>query len=405
MYEKERTYLKWKYLYYNGQTEVPDSVFDELEDEIKLLGSLLPNIVGSPNIEILEKYNLTSELISGDREVRFKHDFPMLSQKKYQVTLDDNDNEVFPEDISNFFNKKIGKNINCTPKFDGNSMESEYIYGVLNRSTTRGNEQGGLDRTKYVKNMIPNELPEEYKKYEKIIIRGEVIIETKKWEDKYSNPNEVDNPRNWLAGKLTSPDTPLEIFDDIDFVAYQVIIMDGKYIIKPTDQLGILERMGFQEIFNLDVTNYTDFFTNTFEKFREYRTNSKYALDGIVLAFPTEYWDELGESNHHPYWSCAVKFVPNRVTTILEDIIWTLGKDGEYTPVAVLRAVELDGTIIKHTSLHNLGWIIDNKVYPGCTVEIAKKGEIIPQIVKVMSESIETEKYNEYIENFIENYS
>lgn len=402
MYEKERTYLKWKYLYYNGQTEVSDSVFDKLEDEIRTLGSLLPNIVGSPNIEILEKYNLKDELTSGDREIRFKHDFPMLSQNKYQVSLDDDGKEIFPDDISNFFNKVIGKIINCTPKFDGNSMETEYLRGVLNQSTTRGNELGGLDRTRYIKNMIPNVLPNEYKKYDKIIIRGEVIIETEKWEDKYSDPNKVDNPRNWLAGMLNSPDTPMEIFDDIDFVAYQVIIIDGKNIIKPTDQLGTLTKMGFQEIFNLDVTNYTDFFTDTFEKFREYRINSKYALDGIVLAFPTEHWDELGESNHHPHWSCAVKFVPNRVTTVVEDIEWSLGKDGEFTPVATLRPVELDGTVITHASLHNLGWIITNKVYPGCIVEIAKKGEIIPQIISVLEKSPHNNEYEKYIESTLE---
>ena len=123
MFEKERTYIKWKYLYYNGRTEVSDKVFDTLEDELKELGSTVVDIPDSPTIEMLEKYNLLQELTVGEKEIRFKHPFPMLSLRKFTVSLDKDDNELFPSDIVNFFNKVPNGVVTCTPKFDGNSME------------------------------------------------------------------------------------------------------------------------------------------------------------------------------------------------------------------------------------------------------------------------------------------
>ena len=405
MYEKERTYIKWKYLYYNGQTEVSDSVFDTLEDELKELGSSITNIVGAPNYEILEKYNLLKELVSGEREVRFQHPFSMLSLKKYQVTLDKKDLELFPSDIVNFFNKSKGSSVNCTPKFDGNSMELIYNYGFLYQALTRGDETGGLDRTDRIKLIVPNELPFEYKYVEKVIIRGEVIIPTSVWEEKYTVEDKVDNPRNWLAGVLNRDEFDVDVMKDIDFVAFNITkIHDGEKD-RPVNQLDTLEYLGFPKVFNLNTNNSDDFFINVYPKFKEYRLTTPYLLDGIVLTFSTEHWDRLGENNHHPHYACAVKFPPNRAITYLENIIWNLGKDGEYTPIGVFKPVELDGTIVKHASLHNLGWIVDNKVYPGCKVEIAKKGEIIPQVVNVLGESSETEMYEEYMNEFIKNFS
>ena len=405
MYEKERTYLKWKYLYYNGQTEVSDATFDKLEDELRSMGSIVVLIKDSPNFEILKKYNLLDELTVGEREIRFSHEHPMLSLRKFQVTMDTLEKELFPLDIVNFFTKVSGAIVNCTPKFDGNSMELIYVKGVLTQALTRGNEFGGLDRTENMKLIVPNTLPTEFCKYDKITIRGEVIIPTELWTEKYSDPNKVDNPRNWLAGFLNSDEVVVDIMKDIDFVGYHIIISDGGNTIKPTDQLGTISRLGFQEIFNLNTTNYTDFFANVYPKFKDYRATSKYALDGIVLSFSSDHWDSLGVNNHHPHYACAVKFPPNRVETYLMDILWKLGKDGEYTPVGLFKAVELDGTVVKHASLHNLGWIIDNKVYPGCKVEIAKKGEIIPQVIRVLGESVENELYVKYINDFIVNHS
>ena len=401
MYDKERTYLKWKYLYYNGQTIVSDSVFDNLEDELKELGSELPFIVGSPNIQTLIKYNLLSELSSGEREIRFIHEFAMLSLRKFTVTMDKSDKELFPIDIVSFFNKSK-LIVNCTPKFDGNSMELIYLKGILNQSLTRGNESGGLDRTEHLKIVVPNVLPDMYKSYDKIIIRGEVIIPTEIWEDKYSNSEKVDNPRNWLAGILNSDDVDVDIMNDIDFVAYNIVMANDGIITKPVDQLKVISNMGFDEIFNIDTTDYKDFFINVYPKFKEHRITSKYLLDGIVLTFPSNCWDELGANNHHPFWSCAVKFPPNRAITYLEDIDWKIGKDGEYTPIALFKAIELDGTIVKHASLHNLGWVIENKVFPGCKVEIAKRGEIIPQIINVLEISPDDEKYQDYLKKIFE---
>jgi len=406
MFEKERTYIKWKYLYYNGQTEVSDATFDKLEDELRNLGSSVVDIKDSPTLEILAKYNLLSELSSGEREIRFKHDFSMLSLRKFQVTTDNDDNELFPSDIVNFFNKVPNGNVTCTPKFDGNSMELIYNVGELSQSLTRGNDDGGLDRTKYLKHIVPNLLDviTEHKDY-KIVIRGEVIIPTDIWEKKWSDPTKVDNPRNWVAGILNSDDADINAIKDMNFVAYRISLVKDNIETKPLNQLDILKNYGFDEVFHMETTGYDDFFTNVYPKFKEYRANCQYLLDGIVLNFSPEHWDKLGQTSHHPHYACAVKFPPNRAITYIENITWTLGKDGELTPKAVFRPIELDGTIVKHASMHNLGWIIDNKVFPGCKVEIAKQGEIIPVIKRVLEKSLNDDFYQNYIDEIIEQLS
>ena len=406
MYQKERTYLKWKYLYYNGQTEVSDAVFDKLEDELREMGSLVVLIKDCPNYEILKKYDLVDELSVGERGIRFNHEYPMLSLRKFQVTMDiKEDKELFPMDIVNFFSKVKDAIVNCTPKFDGNSMELIYVKGVLTQALTRGNEFGGIDKTENMKLIVPNTLNAEFSAFDKVIIRGENIIPTELWERKYSDPNKVDNPRNWLAGIIGADDINVSIMKDIDFVGYHIIVMDGKYIVKPVDQLGTIASLGFQEIFNMNTTSSQDFFANVYPKFKDYRVTSKYALDGIVLSFASSYWDSLGATSHHPHWACAVKFPPNRAITYLLDILWTLSKEGELAPVGLFKAVELDGTIVKRASLHNLGWIIENKVFPGCKVEIAKRGEIIPQVQQVLESSPDQEQYEKYITEFIKNHS
>lgn len=413
MFEKERTYIKWKYLYYNGRTEVSDKVFDALEDELKELGSSVVNIPDSPTIEMLEKYNLLQELTVGEKEIRFKHPFPMLSLRKFAVSLDKEDNELFPSDIVNFFNKVPNGIVTCTPKFDGNSMELSYnIKGnnaSFNQALTRGNEDlgGGLDRTNKLKYIVPNDLNIDklHKGYDRIIIRGEVIIPTDIWEKKWSNPNRVDNPRNWVAGILNSDDVNIDAIMDTNFVAYRITLMKGDKSTEVLNQLDTLKKYGFDSIFYMETTGYEDFFARVYPKFKEYRAESPYLLDGIVLNFSPEYWDKLGETNHHPHYACAVKFPPNRAITYIENIIWTLGKDGELTPKAVFKPIELDGTIVKHASLHNLGWIIDNKVFPGCKVEIAKKGEIIPQLVRVLEKSNDDELYQKYVNEVIKQLS
>ena len=162
MHEKERTYLKWKYLYYNGQTEVSDATFDKLEDELRSMGSILPSILGSPNIEILKKYDLLDELTVGERGIRFTHEYPMLSLRKFTVTMDNYEKELFPLDIVNFFTKVNDAVVNCTPKFDGNSIELIYVKGVLTQALTRGNELGGMDRTERMRLIVPNSLNDKF---------------------------------------------------------------------------------------------------------------------------------------------------------------------------------------------------------------------------------------------------
>jgi DNA ligase (NAD+) len=407
MFELEREYLKHKYLYYNGKTEISDADFDKLEEKIRNLGSELPNIVGSPNLEILKKYELLTILVTGNKDLHFFHPYPMLSLRKHHMTEDEHDNEIKPDDLNLFFNKKPNATILCEPKFDGNSMELIYSYGKLIQGLTRGSDSdgGGIDKIEKMKFIVPQVIGNGYEKYKKVVIRGENIIHLITWSVKYSDPNKVDNPRNWLAGVFNNDEVNVDILSDIDFIAYQITIVEDGELIRPINQLDELKTLGFKEFFHMYAKDYNDFFENVFPAFKQHRIDSDYALDGIVLSYPTDCWDEMGESSHHPHHSCALKFVPNKVETILINIVWKVSKDGELAPRAVLKPVELDGSVVSYASLYNLGWIIENKVFPGCLVELVKHGDIIPGINKILKESLENDEYQKYLEKTIINLS
>jgi len=423
---KEEKYLRASYIYYYcpevdfGDGRMLDSDFDLLQKELKEnSSSRVPDFVEFPTMDELKELNVDlTKILDGELrdETKYPHLTKMLSLEKFQV----NNEEDFSAPVKGFtnFSNRINfkGQFEATAKYDGNGMECLYYYGKLVKALTRGKDKThGLDKTEKVRHLVPNEIDLKDGIYE---VRGEIVVDVELWEKKYKNPDKVQNPRNYVAGVLNRDEYSIDTIKDLVFIAYSLVkieglenkdandleFKEGKKVYVENSQ-SLLADLGFNDKYNPLVVNF-DFngeedFKDVFYKYKQYRDSiCPFLLDGIVIKYPEPYRTKLGENNHHPKWASAIKFVPTEVSTTVIDIVWSQGKDYEFTPVAILEPTELDGVVVRRASLHNIGYIIFNHLFIGSQVVIAKKGEIIPQIVGVISSSPDAEKYMEQYENF-----
>jgi DNA ligase (NAD+) len=372
--EKEVLYLKAKDAYYNAQPIMSDFEFDELEEQLKKEGSKITSIVGAGVVERFKR----------------KHLIEQKSLAKIQVNNEDFTSESYLESelaVNKWFREHKANYYLIEPKYDGNAATVYYVNSVLDYVLSRGDGAEGSDITSKIKHSLPKQLKIKFNGI--LIIKGEICIKTKTFNEKYL-PLGFKNPRNFVAGKL-NPEND-EVCEDIDFIPYEMTSIKNGKEIKFSDEevLGLGFKVNPKIIKKECYPNFKQLFTQL-KKYRE--SESEFQLDGFVIKTDLVYREVYGEKSHHPNWAVAIKFPPQEKVTTIIDVEWQLGKTGELTPVAVLEPIMLDGSEVTRTSLHNLGYILEKETYIGSSVIIAKKGDIIPQIIKVVSTSNNFDKY------------
>lgn len=327
----ENQYLEAKKLYYEGNPIMNDWDFDQLEEKLKELGSDVIHIVGTQH------------------EKEINHLSPMLSLQKIQVL----DIEKLPIEKFNSWISSCKHNsiLEATPKFDGSSCNLIYIDGNLNTALTRGNGKTGTDITEKMKLIVPNKI-----NIQGIVeIRGEVIIKTNLFNEKYSK--DYKNPRNFVAGILGRDETSIDIIKDFDFIAFEYRVHNttlyqdynhGNNPIKTLSSNGFIIPE-FYQVFTADQ------FSELFFKMLQFRKDSIYGLDGYVIKYPNEFRNQIGETDHHPKWATAIKFPPTEMITTIKSIAWNIGQSSEFKPIGVLEPIEIDGTTVSNVALHKIG--------------------------------------------------
>lgn len=360
--EKENLYLLAKKLYYEGNPIMSDFEFDLLEDELKSLDSQIIKIVGSQNL----------------KDAKYHHPSKMLSLSKIQVL----NNEDLP--ITQFNNwvssnyQNLDIPLEITPKFDGSSCNLVYESGKLQWALTRGDKFKGQDIISKMKLIVP----EKININDKVEIRGEVVIPTEVFNKKYAKI--YKNPRNFVAGILGRDEVDAQIISDFHFIAFECRIHTKSDFYHHPHTLQFLEENQFR-ISSLSTVFKAKNFKEIYSSALDYRINqSPYQLDGMVIKFPEYLRNQIGETDYSPKWAIAIKFPPKEAITTIKTIEWSPGLNGEFTPIATLEPIELDGTTVSNVNLHNYGNVIRQGLFPGAQVIIVKSGDIIPIVQKVI---------------------
>ena len=372
---------KYSYEYYvNDKPSVSDAIYDSLMDELKKIESSNPELItiDSPTQRVGNK------LLDGFQKVR---------HQRRMVSL----NDVFDKSEVEAWIKRTDK-LMPGIKMDGLACALIYIDGVLTQAVTRGDSFVGEDVTNNVRTIknVPLRL-HEAPGFEQFLrgrteIRGEIVMLKRDFEElnkkqKALGQPEFANPRNLAAGTIRQLDPALVAARPLHFRGYDVLRDDDSEI--PTNSfaydtltaLGITCNRQASVFTNLaDVMN----FVNNWD---EKRHDLPFNTDGLVIKINDRVlYDSLGMVGKNPRGAVAYKYAAEEATTIVRDIVISIGRTGAATPVAVFDPVVVAGTTVQHASLHNADEIARLDVRRGDTVVIFKAGDIIPQVQNVLKE-------------------
>ena len=298
--------------------------------------------------------------------------------------------------------KKVRQDITeeflCDIKMDGLACALIYEDGVLTRAVTRGDGLVGEDVTMNVRTIqnVPLTLRANQRFAHflrgRTEIRGEIVMHKEDFaalnqRRRAAGQPEFANPRNLAAGTIRQLDPKLVAERPLHFVGYDIIRDDLEdtptiaFGYQMMNELGITTSRQTQIVYGLDeVMSYV-------HHLDELRQSLQFNTDGAVIKLnDRRQFAELGIVGKTPRAAVAYKFAAEEATTIVRDIVISIGRTGAATPVAVFDPVVVAGTTVQHASLHNADEIARLDVRRGDTVVIFKAGDIIPQVQTVLKE-------------------
>lgn len=366
--EKLGLYEQAKEAYYSGEPIMSDEEFDKLEKELGLENKGYVGTKHSPNYTV-------------------RHPYMMGSLAKVQVHADKEGNI----DWKSIYKKIVGcvgsAKLIASPKYDGCSFEMVVEHGLVKSISTRGDGFWGRDIYPHLASRIDRKLVDR-RIAEKYTVRGEVLVKKSvfnaKWKDKFANP------RSFVAGTLSAEFNKELIpqVNDLNIVCYDFRIYDESYW-----KGSNWHDKDFPKLYELtksptvcDAYVYEGNFSEAalrsmYYSFESTRNNIDYCLDGFVIKPIDE--DRKWSEDTRPSDCLAVKFIPQTEPTKVTNIVWELGKTGEYFPTVIYNPVEMDGKVCTKASGHNIDWLMRKGVSIGSEIVISLAGDIIPYIYKV----------------------
>lgn len=370
------------------QPTVSDAVYDSLFHELKALEAAHPDLItpDSPTQRVGHK------LKGGFRKVTHRERMLSLNDVFDRHEVEDwvvRMEKLLPGQQHEFF---------ADIKKDGLACALIYQDGLLKQAVTRGDSYTGEDVTANVRTIknVPLRL-RRAAGYEKFLqgrteIRGEIVMLKPEFaalnqKQRQQHKPIFANPRNLAAGTIRQLDPKLVAERPLTFLGYDVLrdnpadIPTNMFAYQAMTALGIQRSMEASVFTNLDdVMRFVDLWDKK-------RHELNYNTDGLVIKINDRaQFRKLGVVGKQPRAAVAYKYAPEQATTIIKDIVISLGRTGAATPVAVFDPVVVAGTTVQHASLHNADEIARLDVRIGDTVVIFKAGDIIPQVESVVLE-------------------
>ncbi|MFC2317147.1 MAG: NAD-dependent DNA ligase LigA [Candidatus Saccharimonas sp.] len=387
--EIKKLLSKYSYEYYAlDQPSVSDAVYDGLMNELKQIEAAHPAWI-TPDSPTQRVGNKLSDGFAKVRHPRRMISLNDVFDKDDVVAWVNRIDKLLPAENHEFF---------ADIKMDGLACALIYIDGIFTQAVTRGDSFVGEDVTNNVRTIknVPLRL-HETKGYEIFLrgrteIRGEIIMLKKDFaalneQQRAAGKPEFANPRNLAAGTIRQLDPKLVAERPLHFRGYDIIrdnagdVPTNSFVYQALTALGITR--------NKQASVFTDIagVMNFVNEWDEKRQKLPFNTDGLVIKINDRArFDELGLVGKNPRGAVAYKYAAEQATTIVRDIVISIGRTGAATPVAVFDPVVVAGTTVQHASLHNADEIARLDVRRGDTVVVFKAGDIIPQIEAVLVE-------------------
>jgi len=379
---------------YHGKDapEISDAEYDALRRRNQDIETRFPELIRSDS----PSRSVGAMPASGFAKVA--HSVPMLSLE----------NAFAEEDVQDFFAgivrflRRPGQpagtddwviDVMAEPKIDGLSASLRYETGRLVLGATRGDGVTGEDITANIRTLksVPTKLAG--KGWPDVLeVRGEVYLEREGFfainaEREAAGEPLYANPRNVAAGSLRQLDPAITKSRPLKFFAYAWGETSAPFAKTHEEALSRFREWGFTVNPH---SRHCVGIEAVFEYYREIgteRVELPYDIDGVVYKvndLATQ--ARLGMVSRAPRWALAHKFPAQQAQTILNDILISVGRMGQLTPVAVLEPITVGGVVVQRATLHNEDEIARKDIRIGDTVIVQRAGDVIPQIVGVVEE-------------------
>lgn len=367
---------------------VSDAIYDGLFHELKRIETEYPNLI-TPDSPTQRIGNVPLDK------------FTKVTHAKRMISL----NDVFDKSEVEAWVRRIEK---LTPgqshefftdiKMDGLACALIYIDGEFTQAVTRGDGYVGEDVTQNVRTIksVPLTL-HKAAGFEALLrgcteIRGEIIMLKRDFEKLNQHmlsegKPEFANPRNLAAGTIRQLDARLVAERPLAFRGYDLLRDNENEV--PTNMFAYQALTALGIVRNMQAAVFTDLrgvmaYVNEWDAKRH---DLPFNTDGLVVKVnDRKVYDQLGIVGKQPRAAVAYKYAPEQATTVVKDIVISIGRTGAATPVAVFDPVRVAGTTVQHASLHNADEIARLDIRIGDTVVIFKAGDIIPQVESVVTE-------------------
>ena len=374
---------------------ISDSEYDQLFRELQKLETDNPNLI----TEDSPTRRVGAEPLSSFGS--WTHRMPMLSLAN---AMNEDELAAFDTRVKKGLGTEKDLEYMAEPKLDGLAVELVYENGFFVNGSTRGDGITGEDITQNLKTIsaIPLSLRKNGQKTPPLLeVRGEVFI-TKDGFKKLNRNQEKEelspfaNPRNAAAGSLRQLDSKITATRPLSIYCYEAGRIDGISFDTHEDFLSTLKEWGFPVNPEIQKVKNAETMVAFHRNLEAKRDSLPYEIDGTVFKVNAiNQRNALGIRSRSPRWAIAGKFKAQQATTLVQNIIPSVGRTGAVTPVARLEPVNVGGVVVTNATLHNQDEIDRKDVRVGDTVLIQRAGDVIPEVVKVIpaKRPPETKKY------------
>jgi len=284
------------------------------------------------------------------------------------------------------------------PKFDGLSVALEYRNGVYERGSTRGDGLVGEDVTENIRTI--RSIPKRLKNAPEFLeVRGEVYMAHSVFEElcaqqELNQEKPFKNPRNAAAGSLRQKDPRIAAQRRLDIFLFNVQQIQGVELSYHDESLEYLKKLGLPATPFYRKCQTLEQVLEAIREIGEMRGSLEYSIDGAVVKVNSFAQRQLlGSTSKFPKWAQAFKYPPEEKPTKLLGIEINVGRTGVLTPTGLFEPITLAGTTVSRATLHNQDFITEKDIRVGDTVILRKAGDIIPEVVSVVSHEPTSEPY------------